>query len=116
MSLLGLDMFSAFGAVAGTLGNVDPSLASVGPTDNYAHLPAVGKWLISLFMLLGRVGIFIVIVLFHQTPGANNRSVAHGISYANTSGISSPRRIADGLQRDDAGTRHSFFFLRRRGQ
>ena len=64
MSLIGLDMLSAFGAVAGTLGNVGPGLGSVGPTDNYAHLPAVGKWLLTLFMLLGRLEIFTVIVLF----------------------------------------------------
>jgi trk system potassium uptake protein TrkH len=64
MSLLGLDMLSAFGAVAATLGNVGPGLGSVGPTDNYAHLPAAGKWLLSFFMLLGRLEIFTVIVLF----------------------------------------------------
>ena len=57
MSLLSLDMLAAFGAVAATLGNV-------GPTDNYAHLPAVGKWSLSLFMLLERLEIFTVIVLF----------------------------------------------------
>ena len=64
MSLLGLGLLSAFGTVAAPLGKVDPGLASVGPTDNYGHLPAVGKWLLSMFMLLGRVEIFTVIVLF----------------------------------------------------
>jgi trk system potassium uptake protein TrkH len=64
MSLLSLDMLAAFHAVAATLGNVGPGLGSVGATDNYAHLPAAGKWLLSLFMLLGRLEIFTVIVLF----------------------------------------------------
>ena len=68
MSLLSLDMLAAFHAVAPTLGNVGPGLGSVGSTDNYAHLPAAGKWLLSLFMLLGRLEIFTVIVLF--SPGA----------------------------------------------
>ena len=57
-------MPTAFGAVAATLGNVGPGLGSVGPTDNYAHIPAVGKWLLALLMLLGRLEIFTVIVLF----------------------------------------------------
>ena len=61
MSLLDLDMLSAFG----------PGLGSVGPTDNYAHLPAVGKWLLSLFVLLGRLEIFTVIVLF--SPDARRK-------------------------------------------
>jgi len=64
MTWIGLDLTSAFGAVAATLGNVGPGLGSVGPTDNYAHIPEVGKWLLALFMLLGRLEIFTVIVLF----------------------------------------------------
>ena len=64
MTWLGLDFTSALGAVAATLGNVGPGLGSVGPTDNYAHIPAVGKWLLSLLMLLGRLEIFTLIVLF----------------------------------------------------
>ena len=50
--------------MAATLSNVGPGLGSVDPTDNYAHLPAVGKWLLSLSMLLRRLEIFTMIVLF----------------------------------------------------
>ena len=50
--------------MAATLGNFGPGLGAVDPTDNYAHLPAVCKWLLSLFMLLGRLEIFTMIVLF----------------------------------------------------
>ena len=49
--------------MAATLSNVGPGLGSVDPTDNYAHLPAVGKWLLSLFVLLGRLEISTMIVL-----------------------------------------------------
>ena len=44
MTALGLDLVSAFGAAAATLGNIGPGLGSVGPTDTYAHIPALGKW------------------------------------------------------------------------
>ncbi len=43
MTALGLDLVSAFGAAAATLGNIGPGLGSVGPTDTYAHIPCVGQ-------------------------------------------------------------------------
>ncbi|MDZ7374919.1 MAG: TrkH family potassium uptake protein [candidate division KSB1 bacterium] len=64
MSLMGLDLISAVSSVAATLGNVGPGLGCVGPTDNYAQLPALGKWLLSFLMVLGRLEIYTVLVLF----------------------------------------------------
>lgn len=64
MSGLGLDLESAFGAIAATLGNIGPGLGSVGPTDNYAHIPLPGKWVLTFFMLAGRLEIFTVLILF----------------------------------------------------
>ena len=64
MSLLGLDLLTALGAVAATLGNIGPGLGAVGPTDNYAFIPPLGKWVLSFLMLLGRLELFTVIVLF----------------------------------------------------
>lgn len=64
MAGLGLDFPSAFGAVAASLGNIGPGLGSVGPTDNYAHLPLFGKWFLSLLMLMGRLELFTVVILF----------------------------------------------------
>jgi trk system potassium uptake protein TrkH len=63
MSIIGLDLESSFGAVAATLGNIGPGLGSVGPTDNYAHLPEIGKWILSFFMLAGRLEIYTVLIL-----------------------------------------------------
>ncbi len=63
MAILGLDMASSFGATAATLWNIGPGLGEVGPTDNYAHIPWVGKWVLSLLMLMGRLEIFTVMVL-----------------------------------------------------
>ncbi|GAB4371352.1 MAG: TrkH family potassium uptake protein [Calditrichia bacterium] len=64
MSAIGLDIISAFGAVAATLGNIGPGLGSVGPTDNYANIPLLGKWILTFFMLTGRLEIYTVLILF----------------------------------------------------
>lgn len=67
MAALGLDIDSAFGAVAACLGNIGPGLGSVGPTDNYAHVPTAGKWVLAALMLMGRLEVFTVIILFSPT-------------------------------------------------
>jgi trk system potassium uptake protein TrkH len=64
MSAMGLDMATSFGAVAASLSNIGPGLGAVGPTDNYAHLPAAGKWFLAALMLIGRLEVFTVIILF----------------------------------------------------
>ncbi|MCB0065012.1 MAG: TrkH family potassium uptake protein [Caldilineaceae bacterium] len=64
MTLLELDILSAIGAVAATLGNIGPGLNLVGPTDHYGFIPAAGKWVLSALMLMGRLEIFTVLVLF----------------------------------------------------
>ncbi|MFP4289319.1 MAG: TrkH family potassium uptake protein [Bacteroidales bacterium] len=63
MSILGLDFITSLGAVAATLGNVGPAIGSLGPVDNYAHIPSAGKWFLSFFMLLGRLELFTVLLL-----------------------------------------------------
>jgi trk system potassium uptake protein TrkH len=67
MGFLGLDLLSAFSATFSCVGNVGPAFGSFGPTENYTHVPAVGKWVLALLMMAGRLEIFTVIVLF--APG-----------------------------------------------
>lgn len=67
MSLFGLDFTSSIGASIATLGNIGPAIGNVGPVDNYAHIPAAGKWILSFFMLLGRLELFTVLILFSQS-------------------------------------------------
>ncbi len=64
MAIIGLDFMSAVGATVATLGNVGPGIGSVGPVDNYAHIPGIGKWVLSFLMLLGRLELFTVLLLF----------------------------------------------------
>ena len=67
MSFIGLDFMSAISSVAACLGNVGPGLGSVGPTENYAAIPLVGKWILIICMLLGRLEIYTILVLL--VPG-----------------------------------------------
>lgn len=60
---VGVDMLTAFGAVAGTIGNIGPGFGMVGPVENYADIPILGKWLLIWCMLLGRLEIYTVIIL-----------------------------------------------------
>jgi trk system potassium uptake protein len=67
MSLLGLDFVTALGASATCLGNVGPGIGAVGPVANFAHLPELGKWFLTLLMLLGRLELFTVLLLLSST-------------------------------------------------
>jgi trk system potassium uptake protein TrkH len=64
MASMGLDMATSFGAVVASMGNIGPGLGQVGPTDNYAHIPISGKWVLAALMLMGRLELFTVIILF----------------------------------------------------
>ena len=59
----GVDFVTAFGAVAASLGNIGPGFGMVGPVENYAAVPALGKWLLIWCMLLGRLEVFTVLIL-----------------------------------------------------
>ncbi|MCS5624810.1 MAG: TrkH family potassium uptake protein, partial [Candidatus Marinimicrobia bacterium] len=67
LTTLNIDLKSSMGVAASALGNIGPALGEFGPTDNYALLPGVGKWLLTFCMLLGRLEIFTVVVLFSRT-------------------------------------------------
>ena len=60
---LGLDLLSASTAVVSALMNIGPALGSLGPTNNYADIVPVGKWVLSFCMLLGRLELYTVLVI-----------------------------------------------------
>ena len=64
LTALGLDFLSAISAVASAVGNVGPGIASVGPSYSFDHVPQLGKWVLSLLMLMGRLELFTVCLLF----------------------------------------------------
>ena len=61
---VGQDLVTSVSSVASALGNIGPGLAAVGPTETYAAVPWLGKWLLSALMIIGRLEIFPVILLF----------------------------------------------------
>ncbi|BAX80871.1 TrkH family potassium uptake protein [Labilibaculum antarcticum] len=64
MTLIGLDLISAMGAVATTMGGIGPGLGVVGPMNNFASVPEVGKWILSFLMILGRLELFTFLIIF----------------------------------------------------
>lgn len=64
MTLMGLDLVTAFSSVVASIGNIGPGLGGVGPAANFQHIPAAGKWILSLCMLAGRLEIYTLLVLF----------------------------------------------------
>lgn len=71
MVVLGLDLVSASSSVVACLSSVGPGLGAVGPTQNFAFIPAPGKLLLSLCMIAGRLEIFALLAVF--TPSAWRR-------------------------------------------
>ena len=67
LTTLNLDIETAIGAAASAIGNIGPGLGAFGPTDNYALLHPIGKWMLTFCMLLGRLEIFTIMVLFSRT-------------------------------------------------
>ena len=66
VSAMGLDFMTAAGAVATSLGNIGPGIGTVGPVDNFGHLPQLCKLFLAFLMLLGRLELFTVLILFTQ--------------------------------------------------
>lgn len=68
LALLGLDFMTALSGAASALANVGPGLGgTIGAGGNYAGLPDIAKWLLAGGMLLGRLEMFVILVLF--VPG-----------------------------------------------
>ena len=64
VTLMGLDIVTAVTGVAATLNNVGPGFGTVGPAENFAHIPMAAKWVFTVCMIVGRLEIFTVFVLF----------------------------------------------------
>jgi trk system potassium uptake protein TrkH len=67
IATLGYDLESAIGASIACLGNIGPGWGEFGPTENFAKLPYLGKWVLIFLMMIGRLEIFTVLVIFTPT-------------------------------------------------
>ena len=63
MSAVGLDHVTALSSVFATVGNVGPGLGLVGPVENYFFIPPLGKIVLIICMLVGRLELFTVLML-----------------------------------------------------
>lgn len=64
ISLFGYDILSSLGASISALGNIGPGWGEFGPTDSFAKLPYLGKWVLILLMMIGRLEIITVLIIF----------------------------------------------------
>lgn len=74
MALLGMDLLTALGASAATVGNIGPGLGNVGPTDNYGWMSGTALTVLSFLMIVGRLEIYTVLLLFHPGTWRARRS------------------------------------------
>ena len=58
------DIQTALSSVIATLGNIGPGLNAVGATQNYAAISPLGQGILTVFMLLGRLELYTVLILF----------------------------------------------------
>ncbi len=63
MTFYAPDLWTANASVIATLFNIGPGFGAVGPAQNYADIPDTGKIILTLYMLLGRLELYTVLVL-----------------------------------------------------
>jgi trk system potassium uptake protein TrkH len=66
LTAMNVDVMTAFSASAATISTVGPGFGEVGSASNYAMIPGLGKFLLSLNMLLGRLEIFGLMLLIYM--------------------------------------------------
>lgn len=64
MTFLGMDSVTAFGSSISALSNIGPGTGVTGPASNYSEIHTAIKWLMSFYMLVGRLEIYTVLFLF----------------------------------------------------
>lgn len=67
LALTGEDIISSLSASISSLGNIGPSFGQHGPSENYAITNDIGKWIMVVLMMVGRLELFTVIVLFSRS-------------------------------------------------
>ena len=63
MTLFTPDLQTALSSVIATLGNIGPGLGGVGAVENFASIPTMGKIVLTVFMLLGRLELYTVLII-----------------------------------------------------
>ena len=67
MMCIGLDFDDAYSVVISSLANVGPGIGMCGPSFSWNALPDAAKWLSIIYMLIGRLELFTVLLLLSPT-------------------------------------------------
>ena len=62
-----IDYQTAMSSVISALMNIGPGFGEVGPSENFSQISVLGKWFLTLLMLIGRLEMFSVLVLLFPT-------------------------------------------------
>ena len=60
---MGVEFMDAFGVVTSSLCNIGPAFGHYGPDFTWETLPALVKWLCAMYMLIGRLELFAVLLM-----------------------------------------------------
>ena len=63
LAALGVDLFTSVAATVACMFNIGPGFGTVGPAENYAHLPALAKWILTVCMIAGRLEFYTLLVI-----------------------------------------------------
>ena len=67
------DLMTCFTSVITCLGNIGPGFGTVGPSENFSALSDLSKWLLSLYMIAGRLEFYTMFVLLMPKFWSSNR-------------------------------------------
>jgi trk system potassium uptake protein TrkH len=59
----GVDLLTSIAATVACMFNIGPGFGSVGPAENYAHLPGLAKWVLTACMIAGRLEFYTLLVI-----------------------------------------------------
>lgn len=58
-----LDLMTCFSSVITCLGNIGPGFGLIGPSENFSAMSALSKYLLSLYMIAGRLELYTLFIL-----------------------------------------------------
>lgn len=73
ISFENIDLMTCFTSVITCLGNIGPGFGTVGPSENFSALSDLSKWLLSLYMIAGRLEFYTMFVLLMPKFWSSNR-------------------------------------------
>ena len=66
-AMMGMDFETSIGISIASLANVGPGIGAVGPDSTFSFLPAIGKWISVILQFLGRLELFIILIIFNKS-------------------------------------------------